>query len=194
MAPEAAMPRPVLSTSNLQVYYGKVHAVQGVSIEIRAGEVVALLGANGAGKSSIIRALVGLTPASGGGIWLRDQRIDALPSDARGQRMHASLNAIGAGLPLGFGNPAQSGQALAGVGQFAAALVPSLLEVVKLVIHLAIAWDRRIVRPVGAQAARGAVDPGLQPGDVVEIDNDQVGRHGFACGVSSVRGMFNTVG
>jgi branched-chain amino acid transport system ATP-binding protein len=83
MASEAILSRPVLSTSDLHVYYGKVHAVQGVSIEIRAGEVVALLGANGAGKSSIIRSLVGLTPAVGGGIWLRDQRIDALSSDAR---------------------------------------------------------------------------------------------------------------
>lgn len=83
MASEASSSRPVLSTSDLHVYYGKVHAVQGVSIEIRAGEVVALLGANGAGKSSIIRSLVGLTPAVGGGIWLRDQRIDALSSDAR---------------------------------------------------------------------------------------------------------------
>ncbi|MEK7751210.1 MAG: ABC transporter ATP-binding protein [Acidobacteriota bacterium] len=83
MASEASSSRPVLSTSDLHVYYGKVHAVQGVSIEIRAGEVVALLGANGAGKSSIIRSLVGLTSAVGGGIWLRDQRIDALSSDAR---------------------------------------------------------------------------------------------------------------
>jgi branched-chain amino acid transport system ATP-binding protein len=83
MASEAVLPRPVLSTSDLHVHYGKVHAVQGVSIEVRAGEVVALLGANGAGKSSIIRSLVGLTPAGGGGIWLRDQRIDALSSDAR---------------------------------------------------------------------------------------------------------------
>ena len=83
MPAEKALSRPVLSTSDLNVHYGKVHAVQGVSLEVRAGEVVALLGANGAGKSSIIRALVGLTPASGGRILLRDRRIDGLSSELR---------------------------------------------------------------------------------------------------------------
>ncbi|OGA62163.1 MAG: ABC transporter ATP-binding protein [Betaproteobacteria bacterium RIFCSPLOWO2_12_FULL_67_28] len=83
MPPEKALSRPVLSTSDLNVHYGKVHAVQGVSLEVRAGEVVALLGANGAGKSSIIRSLVGLTPASGGRILLRDRRIDGLSSEVR---------------------------------------------------------------------------------------------------------------
>ncbi|MBE0623352.1 MAG: ABC transporter ATP-binding protein [Burkholderiales bacterium] len=73
----------MLATSDLHVHYGKVHAVQGVSIEIRAGEVVALLGANGAGKSSIIRSLVGLTPVTGGSVVFRDQRINQLSSDAR---------------------------------------------------------------------------------------------------------------
>ena len=83
MPHETALPRPVLSIRDLHVHYGKVHAVQGVSLEVRAGEVVALLGANGAGKSSIIRSLVGLTPASGGRILLRDRRIDSLSSEVR---------------------------------------------------------------------------------------------------------------
>lgn len=83
MPAEKALSRPVLSTSDLNVHYGKVHAVQGVSLEVRAGEVVALLGANGAGKSSIIRSLVGLTPASGGRVLLRDRRIDGLSSEVR---------------------------------------------------------------------------------------------------------------
>jgi len=83
MPPDQASSRPVLAVNDLHVYYGKVHAVQGVTLEVRAGEVVALLGANGAGKSSIIRALVGLTPAAGGGIALRGRRIDTLQSEAR---------------------------------------------------------------------------------------------------------------
>lgn len=83
MRPENTSSPLVLSTTDLHVYYGKVHAVQGVTLEVRAGEVVALLGANGAGKSSIIRSLVGLTPAAGGGIQLRGQRIDRLASEER---------------------------------------------------------------------------------------------------------------
>lgn len=74
---------PILATQDVHVYYGKVHAVQGVSLHVHAGEVVAILGANGAGKSSIIRSLVGLTPVGGGAVLLRGQRIEALPSEAR---------------------------------------------------------------------------------------------------------------
>ena len=83
MPPESNPSPPVLATEDLHVYYGKVHAVQGVSLEVHAGEVVAVLGANGAGKSSIIRALAGLTPAGGGSILLRGQRIEHASSDER---------------------------------------------------------------------------------------------------------------
>jgi branched-chain amino acid transport system ATP-binding protein len=77
---------PVLATSGLHVHYGKVHAVQGVSIEVHRGEVVAILGANGAGKSSVMRALMGLSPASAGTISLNGERVDALRGDQRVRR------------------------------------------------------------------------------------------------------------
>jgi branched-chain amino acid transport system ATP-binding protein len=80
---EASAPAPILATQELHVYYGKVHAVQGVSLHVHPGEVVAILGANGAGKSSIIRSLVGLTPVGGGAVLLRGHRIESLPSEAR---------------------------------------------------------------------------------------------------------------
>ena len=76
----------VLAASDLHVHYGQVHAVQGVSIEVRRGEVVAILGANGAGKSSVMRALMGLAPASAGTVLLNGERIDALRSDQRVRR------------------------------------------------------------------------------------------------------------
>lgn len=74
---------PVLATDDLHVHYGKVHAVQGVSIEVRRGEAVAILGANGAGKSSVMRALMGLSPASAGTVRFKGERIDSLRSDTR---------------------------------------------------------------------------------------------------------------
>jgi branched-chain amino acid transport system ATP-binding protein len=74
---------PVLAAKDLHVYYDKVHAVQGVSIEVNRGEVVAILGANGAGKSSVMRALIGLAPASAGQVLLNGERIDMLRSDQR---------------------------------------------------------------------------------------------------------------
>jgi branched-chain amino acid transport system ATP-binding protein len=73
----------LLRTDAIHVHYGKVHAVQGVTLTVHPGEAVAILGANGAGKSSIIRALVGLTPTSRGSIVLAGESITTLSSDAR---------------------------------------------------------------------------------------------------------------
>jgi branched-chain amino acid transport system ATP-binding protein len=58
--------RPLLTCENLVVRYGAVEAVHGVNFEIKQGEIVALLGANGAGKSSILNSLVGIVPIHSG--------------------------------------------------------------------------------------------------------------------------------
>jgi branched-chain amino acid transport system ATP-binding protein len=55
----------MLAIRDLQVRYGAITAVRGVDLDIKAGEIVALLGANGAGKSTIARAIAGLLPFSG---------------------------------------------------------------------------------------------------------------------------------
>ncbi len=59
---------PLLEINNISVSYGPVKALEEVSLEIREGEVVALLGANGAGKTSLLNAISRLVPVSGGGI------------------------------------------------------------------------------------------------------------------------------
>jgi branched-chain amino acid transport system ATP-binding protein len=56
----------LLSVQSLQVRYGPIEAVRGIDFEIREGEIVAFLGANGAGKSSTLNALVGLVPVADG--------------------------------------------------------------------------------------------------------------------------------
>lgn len=61
---------------DLVVRYDRVIAVRGVSITLRQGEVVALVGANGAGKTSILRAATGLSRPAGGEIWFDGHRID----------------------------------------------------------------------------------------------------------------------
>ncbi|NJC82951.1 ABC transporter ATP-binding protein [Planosporangium mesophilum] len=58
----------MLELDRLDVRYGGVHAVQELSIRVRPGETVVLIGANGAGKSSVINAIMGLVPAAGGQI------------------------------------------------------------------------------------------------------------------------------
>ena len=61
---------------DLVVRYDRVIAVRGVSITLRQGEVVALVGANGAGKTSILRAATGLSRPAGGEIWFDGHRLD----------------------------------------------------------------------------------------------------------------------
>ena len=62
----AADNRELLSLDNVNVFYGAIHALRNVSLTVRTGEVVTLLGANGAGKSTTLRAITGLlTPKSG---------------------------------------------------------------------------------------------------------------------------------
>ena len=55
----------VLSIEALRVWYGSIQALRGISFEVRQGEMVALIGANGAGKSSTLRAISGMVPYEG---------------------------------------------------------------------------------------------------------------------------------
>ncbi|MFM2420281.1 MAG: hypothetical protein RL385_5004, partial [Pseudomonadota bacterium] len=60
------MSAPALEVTDLGVAYGGIVAVKGISLQVARGEIVALVGANGAGKSSTLRGIVGLSRASGG--------------------------------------------------------------------------------------------------------------------------------
>jgi branched-chain amino acid transport system ATP-binding protein len=66
----------LLEVKNLEVHYEKVRAVKGVSLNAEEGDIVTLLGSNGAGKTTILKTISGLKRASSGEIWFRDQRID----------------------------------------------------------------------------------------------------------------------
>lgn len=72
-----------LEVRDLHVRYGRVHAVRGVSLTVGAGEVVAVLGANGAGKSSLLKALMGLEPAAEGQVLLDGADITAWQTSRR---------------------------------------------------------------------------------------------------------------
>lgn len=71
----------LLSTKQLKVAYGGIHAVRGVDMEVAEGELVCLIGANGAGKSSFLKGLMGLVLASGS-VHLGAQRISGMPTHA----------------------------------------------------------------------------------------------------------------
>ena len=70
----------MLKVENLSVHYGMIHAVRGVSFEVNEGEVVSLIGANGAGKTTILRTLSGLVRPSAGKIQFLGKEIQKLPA------------------------------------------------------------------------------------------------------------------
>jgi len=69
----------MLSVRDLHAFYGRAHILQGVSLEAKAGEVVALLGRNGAGKSTAMKAIMGLVPPMRGEVSFAGARIDRMP-------------------------------------------------------------------------------------------------------------------
>ncbi|MCP4316432.1 MAG: ABC transporter ATP-binding protein [Hyphomicrobiales bacterium] len=71
----------LLEVKEIHVHYSKVAALKGVSIEVPSGGIVTIIGANGAGKSTMLRALSGLAPVSAGEIWFDGERIDGRPPE-----------------------------------------------------------------------------------------------------------------
>ena len=71
-------PTSFLDVRDLVVHYDMLEAVRGVSLEVPEGQIVALLGANGCGKSTILKAICGLKKPTRGEIWFQGERIDGL--------------------------------------------------------------------------------------------------------------------
>src|SRR6266702_4551805 len=70
----------LLEVSALHTHYGAIEALKGVSLTVDAGEVVTLIGSNGAGKSTTLRSISGLTPASTGTITFAGEEITRVPA------------------------------------------------------------------------------------------------------------------
>jgi len=92
-----------LELSEVKVAYGGIAAVKGVSLVVRRGEIVALVGANGAGKTSVLKAVVGLVPLSGGTLRLFGRDLVGVPTHRRvalGATLVPEGRAIFAGLTV----------------------------------------------------------------------------------------------
>ncbi len=76
----------LLEARNLEVAYGEIRAVKGIDLHVGRGELVCLIGANGAGKTTAMKALSGMLPPAGGEIHFEGSRIDRLPSHERLRR------------------------------------------------------------------------------------------------------------
>ena len=71
---------PMLKIDNIHVYYGAIHAIKGISLEVNQGEIVTLIGANGAGKSTTLRTISGLLKPKEGSIAFEGNSIGGVPA------------------------------------------------------------------------------------------------------------------
>ena len=70
----------MLNVQDINVYYGAIHAIKGVSFEVNEGEIVTLIGANGAGKSTILKTIAGLLPPRTGHVEFLDKNLRSIPA------------------------------------------------------------------------------------------------------------------
>jgi branched-chain amino acid transport system ATP-binding protein len=70
----------MLTVTGLSAHYGGIHALQGIDLAVRPGSIVSLIGANGAGKSTTLRAIVGLVKASAGAVTWNGEPLTGLPT------------------------------------------------------------------------------------------------------------------
>ena len=75
------MKKLLLNVKDITVCYHKVSAIRNIDIKVDEGSIVTLIGANGAGKSTTLRAISGLNHPASGEIWFQDKRIDKLPPE-----------------------------------------------------------------------------------------------------------------
>jgi len=68
-----------LRLNDVKIHYGKAEAIKGLTLEVAEGSITGLIGANGAGKSTILKAISGLLPITSGEIWFQNNRIDGMP-------------------------------------------------------------------------------------------------------------------
>jgi branched-chain amino acid transport system ATP-binding protein len=73
------MTTPLLELKQVHSYYGNIHALKGISLTVNQGEVVTLIGSNGAGKSTTLRTISGILHPRQGEVWLEGKRIDHVP-------------------------------------------------------------------------------------------------------------------
>jgi branched-chain amino acid transport system ATP-binding protein len=71
----------MLKVDNINLYYGVIHALKDISLEVKQGEIVTLIGANGAGKTSTLRAISGLEPTKSGTVTFKNLELNKIPAN-----------------------------------------------------------------------------------------------------------------
>jgi len=87
----------MLKVENINVYYGQIHAIKDVSFEVHEGEIVSLIGANGAGKSTILKTISGLLRSKTGHITFKGEdisKVEAFTFESKWERSWFTANTM----------------------------------------------------------------------------------------------------
>ncbi len=170
------MSEVVLSGRQLEHSYGAETVLKGVSLDIAAGEVVALMGPSGSGKSTLLHVLAGLLRPSSGEVWLREMRVDTLGEHARARVRLRDL-----GFVFQFGDLVPELTVVENVELplrlLGMSRVKARRRATDLLGLLGIAelWDRRLHEVSGGQAQRAAVARALVHEPAVVLADEPTG-------------------
>lgn len=88
------MNKPIISAKNIKKSYGQTHALRGVSLDVEAGEVLAIMGPSGSGKSTLLHSLAAIISVDDGEILMNGARIDKLSDDKRSKLRRTSFGFV----------------------------------------------------------------------------------------------------
>lgn len=88
------MNKPIISAKNIKKSYGQTHALRGVSLDVEAGEVLAIMGPSGSGKSTLLHSLAAIISVDSGEISMNGARIDRLSDDKRSKLRRTSFGFV----------------------------------------------------------------------------------------------------
>lgn len=88
------MSKPIISAKNIKKSFGQTHALRGVSLDVEAGEVLAIMGPSGSGKSTLLHSLAAITKVDSGEVDFDGQRIDKLSDDKRSMLRRTSFGFV----------------------------------------------------------------------------------------------------
>ena len=88
------MNKPIISAKNIKKSYGQTHALRGASLDVEAGEVLAIMGPSGSGKSTLLHSLAAIISVDSGEISMNGARIDRLSDDKRSKLRRTSFGFV----------------------------------------------------------------------------------------------------